>query len=130
MIWVLGWAWAIAGLVGGALFAPSVAQFLGLAHSAYSDWIVIVVAILAGFFVQLLGWLVAIVGFTAISFAEGFFDIDIGAPGWLSTPLFLVIAPLPMVVVGYGIIRYLNWVGPGKREVTIAFVGALVVKSF
>jgi len=42
----------------------------------------------------------------------------------------LLAAGLPFAGVGYGIYRYLTWVGSGQRSVTIAFVGSLLIKPF
>ncbi len=55
-VWVAGWLWAVAGLVLGALVAPLLLKRAGLSDTQYQDWIVIGVAVLAGFLVQFLSW--------------------------------------------------------------------------
>lgn len=122
VIWGLGWAWTIAGIVLGAMFAPSLVQSTGLAGAPYSDWLIIAIAVFAGFLVQFVGWcLMALVVVGAASNSEA---------SWSFIFLPFIVIPLPFIGVGYGIYRYLTWVGAGQREVTTAFVGALLVKTF
>lgn len=68
-VWPIGWAWAISGLVLGALVAPSGVQPLMQRFDIPSQFVVmgfsisvpvsleIGVAVVAGLIVQLLGWL-------------------------------------------------------------------------
>jgi hypothetical protein len=116
-LWLVGWTWALAGLVLGALVAPSLVQVAGFSSTPYEDALVVGVAVLAGFIVQLLGWLIgALAGLITAS--------------WLDGTLVATVVVLPLAGVGYGIYRYLTWVGAGQRSVTIAFVGGLLIKTF
>jgi hypothetical protein len=124
--WIIGWLWTIAGILLGALIAPSLLQLVGLAHATYSDWLVIGVAVVAGFFVQL-------IGFTLVNILNAVTPGDWGdlpvLQLWLLVPIGIVFILLPFAGVGYGIYRYLTWVGPSQRSVTVAFVGALLAKT-
>lgn len=157
LMWSLGWAWAIAGLVLGALVAPSLVSSVGLSNSPYQDWFVIGVATLTGFVSQVLGRYTEKLGRTVaakiagilLSFVNSIFKAfnrlfpprtkisrellrayfilaDLIAFLWL----YMFIALLPLVGVGYAIYRFLILVGTSQREVTIAFVGSLLVKTF
>jgi hypothetical protein len=64
LIWTLSWVWTLSGLVLGALVAPSLVQWVRLHYTQYQeplvkfqDWLVIGVAVLAGFVLQLVGFL-------------------------------------------------------------------------
>lgn len=128
--WLVGWSWTLAGLVLGALAAPSLIQVVGLADTSYSDWLVIAVAVAAGVLVQTLGWVLLLLFGTATPEAD-YWD---NTRPLLQTLLFLfvilVLILWPLAGVGYGIYRYLTWIGAGQREVTIAFVGGLLIKMF
>lgn len=119
--WTAGWAWALAGLVFGALISQSLLHWVNLANSQYKDWLVIVVAVLAGMLVQLLGtgmWMFI------FDLEKGEHISNVGCVVTVSSAVVLVAG------LGYGIYRYLTWIGAGQREVTIAFVGGLLVKTF
>lgn len=125
--WLFGWAWAISGLLLGALVAPMVVQWASiqwavLADTRFQDWFVIAVAVIAGFFVQCLGWF--LLGVTEVAYFKDWVPVS---ARW---PMFSVALVLPLAGVVYGIFRYLTWVGAGQREVSIAFVGGLLVKTF
>ncbi len=123
-LWLIGWAWALAGLVLGALVAPSLVQLAGLSDTLYLDWLIIAIAVLAGFLVQLLGWclLIAWVPISGL--------LVVGAIGRIMAVILLVIACLlPFAGVGYALYRYFALVGADQRTVTIAFVGGLLVKT-
>jgi hypothetical protein len=142
LMWFVGWIWAIGGLVLGALYAPSLLQFAGLSDTPYQDWLVIGVAVVAGFLLQFLGWFL-FASMWAVFFSDSFAPL-INLTEARSILVRLVVYPLavvivsllstafvvPFAVIGYGIYRYLNWVGTGQGLVTIAFVGALLVKTF
>jgi hypothetical protein len=50
----------------GALYAPSLVRFAGLSDSLYQDTLIIGISVLAGFVVQLLGWvLLAVIAFSS-----------------------------------------------------------------
>lgn len=138
--WTMGWTWALAGLVGGALVAPSLTLRLGLAGTSYEDWLVIAMAVLAGFLVQLIGWglfllSVSLTAPLAIYIANRLGDSGnlwtivraVRITDWFTLP---VIALMPLAGVGYGLYYYFTWVGAGQSSVTIAFVGGLFVKTF
>ena len=123
VIWVVGWAWAVSGVVLGALVAPSILRWAGVSSTQYQDWLVIVVALLAGILVQLLGWCMYIVVIKgAVYLFDGFFRDVIGL-------LFLVVCILPFAGVGYCIYRYLIWVGTGQRSITVAFAVTFLAKT-
>lgn len=144
--WLAGWAWVLAGLILGALVASPLLQFTGLANTSYDDWLIIGIAIFVGFVLQVVGWFVALFAFAILrsiffllfmlmSLFVAVFKSQILSG--ISRPSFIVsllatigAALLPLVGVGYGIYRYLTWVGAGQREITIAFVGALLIKTF
>lgn len=124
-IWVVGWAWTLAGLVAGAFIAPTLIRLAGLAHTRYQDWFVIGIAILAGLVVQLVGWFsTGLVMLFVIQVVAN--DGDISDKAF--SVMIAVAVILPFGGVGYGIYRYLTWVGSGQRHVTIAFVGGFAVK--
>ncbi len=141
--WLLGWSWTLGGLVLGALVAPQLLQFAGLSTAPYQDLLVIGVAAVAGFLVQFLGW--SLVGLSLAYInnerLRPLIDAVIAMPSFVQRvvvqlykvavyALIFALVMLPLAGVGYGIFRYLTWVGAGQREVTIAFVGALLVKTF
>ncbi len=121
-IWLFGWAWALAGLVLGALSAPSHVQVAGLSDAPYQDALVIGVVALAGFLVQVLGWCLL-----ALIFGVG---KAVSLPKTLGWPVLLVVFVLPLAGVGYALYRYFTWVGAGQEVVTVAFVGGLLIKTF
>jgi hypothetical protein len=134
--WLVGWAWTLAGVIGGALLAPTIVQAVGLTNTAYQDWLVIGFAALVGIVVQSVGvTLVTLVDFVPFYGREDFWNDDKPWPIELMLMLLLVVSAvvavvLPLAGVGYGIYRYLTWIGPGQRTVTIAFVGGLLIKTF
>jgi hypothetical protein len=154
-VWFSNWAWAIAGLIFGALVAPSLVQLAGLSNSPYQDYLDISVAVLTGFVVQLLSLLsltvlldvltVAVrrtIGDRIYAWWEQVTDkvsaqeIDkVSAVVIIGLGVFFVVftillMTLPLAAIGYAIYRYLRWVGPGQGQVTVAFAGALLVKAF
>jgi hypothetical protein len=126
--WLAGWAWAIAGLAFGALYAPSILQSVGLSDTGYQDWLVIGFAVLVGFLVQFLGWcLMTLPDLLHVDFIRN-------RSGWIRL-LFIFVAlalfvSIPLAAVGYGIYRYLTWVGASQGVVTVGFVGGLLIKTF
>lgn len=152
--WLIGWAWALCGLVGGALIAPSLVQWTGLSGLPYRDWFIIGIAALAGFLVHALGWILITIYISAttlllrIAKAIGIIRLSMSmllkmakpagiallllaaamAIFWVATLVATVL--LPVVGVGYGLYRYFTWVGPNQRAITMAFVGALLIKTF
>jgi hypothetical protein len=125
--WIIGWIWALAGILLGAVFAPYLLEVWGFADSAYQDIMVIGVATLAGFLVQFFGWclifLVAIID-----------DLIRGAPPRrdaisLAGFLFFIIAlPLPLLIVGYVIYLYATTVGTQNGLITTGVIGGVFVK--
>jgi hypothetical protein len=108
----------MAGLVLGALIAPWLVQFAGLSTTPYHDWLGVPVALLAGILVQYLGWILAFL-----------LPLRLIPPSLYKLLSYPAVA-LPLAGVGYGIYRYLTWVGPGQSSVRSAFFGALVVWWF
>lgn len=125
--WLAGWFWMVAGLLLGALVAASLIQPLGITDEAYQTWLVLGVAILAGFLVQALGVAVLAV-----------FQVITPRGDWKNLPfrfallLFLLLyalAALPIVGVAYGIYRYLTWLGPGQSGTLVALVVGMALKA-
>jgi hypothetical protein len=119
--------WALAGLLLGAFFAPLLMKSAGLADSPYQDTLDVGVAVLAGLLVQLVSWSL---------FVPVVFVVDSALKSTSRNTrrglTFLIIAflvPWPIGGVVYALYRYFTWVGPGQAHVTVAFVGALLVKS-
>lgn len=148
--WIVGWMYALCGLVGGALVAPSLVRWAALSWFPYQDWLVIGIAAITGFLVHLLGWVLIANSFVPAGLTfrisnrvsnrimrSGGLDrrrrtviLVLGTCAILSAVAGLVVALLlPLAAVGFGIYRYLTWIGPGQRTVTVAFVGGLLVKT-
>jgi hypothetical protein len=70
LLWLIGWAWSFAGVILGALVAPSLAQAAGLSHTPYQDWFIIGVAVLVALEVQFLS-LVVMTFMTMMAFLFG-----------------------------------------------------------
>jgi len=121
-IWLLGWAWALAGLVLGAVAAPSLMQVAGLSDTSYQGALMIGVVVLEGFLVQVLGWCVL-----ALLFGIG---KAVSLPKALGWPVLLVVFVLPLAGVSYALYPYRTWVGAHQEVVTIVFIGGLFVKAF
>jgi hypothetical protein len=121
-IWLLGWAWALAGLILGAVAAPSVVQVAGLADAPDQGALMLGVVVLAGFLVQALGWCVL-----ALIFGIG---KAVSLPKVLGWPVLLVVFVLPLVGVGYALYPYRTWVGANREVITVILVGGLFVKTF
>jgi hypothetical protein len=122
-IWLIGWAWSVSGIVLGALVAPTLAQQLGLTNSGYQDMFVMAIAVIAGFLVQFLGW--CMMGLLAAVLDNAVKRY----PQWLDDSIGWVFALVPLAGVGYGIYRYVTWVGAGQRTATVAFIGGLLIKT-
>ena len=120
--WLLGWAWALAGLILGAVVAPLLVQYAGLSDTSYQGALMIGVVVLEGFLVQVLGWCVLALIFS--------FGKAVSLPKALGWPVLLVVFVLPLVGVGYALYSYFTRVGAGQGVVTILFVGGLLVKTF
>ncbi len=121
-IWLLGWAWSIAGLILGAVVAPSIVQVAGLSATPYLGALMIGGVVLAGFLVQALGWCVL-----ALIFGIG---KAVSLPKALGWPVLLVVFVLPLAGVGYALYPYLTWVGAHQEVITLILVGSLFVKAF
>ena len=145
--WLIGWAWTVAGLVAGALAAPQLLQSLRLSGSPYRDEMVIGVAVGGGILVQVFGWFyVALVTASLIRFLRRAMEVAIdygrGAPApqgpWMPSVVvsrrriayYVILALLPLAVVGYSIDRYLASMGADQRTFAVAFVGGLLIKAF
>jgi hypothetical protein len=73
--WLVGWAWAVAGLVLGALVAPKLIEVAGLKNIPHQDWLIVAVAIIAGFSVHLFGWALTL---PPLVIAKMLFDVWLG----------------------------------------------------
>jgi hypothetical protein len=99
-MWVVGWMWAVAGIILGAVIAPYILATVGIANSQYQDALVIGVAAVAGFLVQFAGWCLEVV----VAETDGLIRRDsTGVGNIASLILIFVVFPLPFVVVGYAI---------------------------
>jgi hypothetical protein len=121
-IWLLGWAWALAGLILGAVAAPSLVQVAGLAATPDQGALMLGGVVLAGFLAQVLGWC-----YLALIFGIG---KAVSLPKALGWPVLLVVFVFPLAGVGYALYPYFTRVGAGQEVVTIVFVGGLFVKAF
>jgi hypothetical protein len=121
-IWLLGWAWSLAGLVLGAVVAPSLVQVAGLSATPYQGALMLGGAVLAGFLAQALGWC-----YLALIFGIG---KTVSLPKALGWPVLLVVFVFPLAGVVYALYPYFTRVGASQEVVTIVFVGSLFVKAF
>lgn len=138
VLWLWIWSTPLSGLVLGALVAPSLVQIVGLANTPYTDWLVIAIAVLAGFLVQLLSFVLILSRLSVVDkanrlaagtrFGRSNVGVTINIITILATSLIALL--LPLAGVSYGIYRYLTWEGAGQREATIAFIGGLLIKTF
>jgi hypothetical protein len=131
--WLKNYAFALLGLVLGALAAPSLVHVTGLAGTAYQDALVVAVAVVSSLGVHLVGWrpdnlLMVLSIWIILAFRAASSE----PPHWLGVSIVYLPDLVEMAVVfaaiGYGVSRYVTWVSPGQREVTIAFVGGLRIK--
>ena len=129
-LWLSGWVWALAGIFGGALVAPTLVQLAGLADTPYQDAFVIAVAVVAGFLVQILGGcihlLARMLGGFVPPMAVPIADLPL-VFGLLLLPFGCALLPLAGVV--YSVYRYLTWLGAGQGLVTTALVGGMLIKT-
>ncbi len=114
--WLLYIAFALLGLVLGALVAPSLVQVTRGVGTVYQDALVVAVALVSSLCVFLVGYNLAFV--------------MVLLSAWISQWIWGAYVTLVFAAIGYGVYRYVTWVGPGQREVAIAFVGGLLVKTF
>jgi hypothetical protein len=56
LAWVIGWVWAIAGVILGAVIAPYILEPSGFTSSPYQDAIVVGTATVGGFLVRFIDW--------------------------------------------------------------------------
>jgi hypothetical protein len=128
IVWrIVGWTWALVGLIGGAIAAPWLVQSAGLSNTPFQDPLVIGIAVFAGFLIQFFGWLLRyLLDRFIISIREDWMGLR-EAVACLTLPVIIL---LPCAGVGYGVYRFLTWIGPVERPTTIAFVGGLLVKTF
>lgn len=130
IFWLVGYAWSIAGLVLGALVAPSLAQVAGLSDAPEQGAFVIGVAVLASFLLQSLVWFVMVSAFSLVGLISYRFSLPNAVRLDSGLVVFYTLAVLPFVGVGYALDVYLTLVGFGQGLVPIALVGGLLVKTF
>jgi len=121
-IWLLAWAWSLAGLVVGATVAPSLVQVTGLAENPNLGALMVGVVVLAGFLAQVLGWCLL-----ALIFAVG---KAVSLPNALGRPVLLVVFVLPLAALGYILYRSGTRAGAHQDIVPLIFVGGVFVKAF
>lgn len=130
--WLLGWPWTVAGLVGGALVAPSLMQAVGLAHMPYTDKLELAVTVVAGLLVQIAGWVLLSLFFMAATHMMAPSGDNSAVSTWgslLFLLTFTAIVLLPIAGVVYGVTRYFAWVGPNQRAVLINVAIGLLINS-
>jgi hypothetical protein len=76
--WILGWLWAISGILAGSLLALPLLDAFHIQGTPFASPASIAVAIGMGFAVQLLGWLLLILASTAKWLTNVFFALDLG----------------------------------------------------
>jgi hypothetical protein len=127
IFWLVGWIWALTGIILGAVLSPYLLEVGGVADSPYQDVIVIGIATIAGFFVQFLGWLVVtLFGFIVVGIIGPLTRTE---PGDIALFLVLLIAlPLPLIGAGYGIYLYAAKIGIKEGFVSVGVIGGVLVK--
>lgn len=124
--WLFGWYLALIGLIGGALAAPSLVQLMGLARASYADWLMIAIAVLASFLVQVVTWGIVSVDIALEPKVRP--DLPLVKKVLLRLtsfiPFLLFIAPFT-----YGLYRYVKWIETEQPTALIAFVGGLLLKT-
>jgi hypothetical protein len=144
VLWLTGWTWSIAGLLLGALVAPTLLQIAGFADITYYDVAVIAVAVLVGFLIQLLGWSCAILLYSLFQFLTFRFSLQLGESKYrlahavltaymaLELVLWLVILAViflfPLACATLGVYVYFSLVGEIEGSVVVAAVGGLFIK--
>jgi hypothetical protein len=125
-VWLGTWLIALIGLVGGAIAAPAVLAAMRLTHSPFYDWMLIAIAVVAGILVQM-----AMTGVAGASNAlEPKPRPDLPRGKRLLLRLRYYVFNSAVVILGAILVaRYLDWIQSEQRAITIAFVGALLVKS-
>jgi hypothetical protein len=124
-LWLVGWAWAVAGILLGVVIAPYFLDVWGLADSSFQVSIVIGIAALAGFLLQFLGWCLM----ALLTFTDALIRGDTKKLSTLAgVVLMLVVIPLPLVAVGYTIYLYAITIGAQKALVTIGVISGVLVK--
>ena len=132
-LWRLAWAWALTGLLLGAVGAPSFVQLVGLANTGYQYALLIGITVLAGILAQFVGWFL---GYLVLAmYSPPGIPVAEKGLGRLVALTIIVVVPtvtyaFPVVGVGYGLYRYFSWVGAGQQSVIIASVGGLLIKTF
>ena len=129
LFWLVGTAWSLAGLVLGAVVAPSLAQATELSDTPNQDVFTIGVAVLAGFLSQALVWVVLVSALLVVALISDRCSLPYAFALASGLLVCCTLAVLPFVGVGYALYRYVTWVGSGQGVVTIALVGGLLVKT-
>jgi hypothetical protein len=129
LFWLVGTAWSLAGLVLGAVVAPSLAQATELSDTPNQDVFTIGVAVFAGFLAQSLVWFMLVSALLVVALISDKFSLAYAFPLAAGLLVCCTLAVLPFVGVGYALYRYFTWVGTGQGLVTTAFVGGLLVKT-
>jgi hypothetical protein len=129
LFWFLGSAWSFAGLVLGAVASPSLVRFAGLSDTLHHGALAIGVAVLVGLLVQSLVWFVLVSALLVVVLISDRCSLPFAVALASGLLVCFALAVLPFVGVGYALYRYFTWVGSGQGLVTIALVGALLVKT-
>ena len=135
-LWLLGWSWALSGLIVGALYAPAVVSWIGLSWVPYQDTLYLIIACVAALLVQLVAWTLVLLIFA--------FGLLLGNLAGLSKlPADHIIPPIrtvgyirffiylfwPCIVAVY--VAYSTFVdsSPSQRSLAIAIVGGVILKG-
>jgi hypothetical protein len=129
LFWLVGTAWSLAGLVLGAVVAPSLAQATELSDTPNQDVFTIGVAVFAGFLAQSLVWFMLVSALLVVALISYRCSLPYAFALAAGLLVCCTLAVLPFVGVGYALYRYFTWVGTGQGLVTTAFVGGLLVKT-
>jgi hypothetical protein len=126
LAWILGWMWALAGIILGALISPYLLTTWGLMNSTYHDLVVICVAAVMGFLVQFLvqflGWALLFSAFLA----DELFTRDTNRESLLAVFIIVFIClPLPLALVDYGIYLYVSTIGAQSGLISTGVIGGV-----
>jgi len=129
LVWFVGSVWSLAGLVLGAVVAPSLVQSVGHLATPYQGALGTGVAVLAGFLVQSLGWLLLVPTLYVVVLIPQHLSWPNAARQASVLLVCFVFAGLPFVGIGYTLYRYFTWVGAGQGLVPFVLLGGLLIKT-
>jgi hypothetical protein len=112
--WILGWIWALNGIVAGTLFASPILDIFHIKDANFEHFVGIVMAVVVGFMVQLFGWIIF------ISFSM--------SPNNPVRPLVLSLFTVLVALVGFAIFRSIGTIG--NIGLTVRFCVGLLLISY